>query len=119
VLGDTHTIADTTGPGTCVYPGGIGQVGLGYTRDFLHIGRCIFGNDFFELFETLGPFFHKRVVIKIFIDDDIHHPVDPGHIGPQLLPQPVIGKRGNLDKSRINDDELGASECDRSFYEGG
>ena len=86
--------------------------------DGFHILRGIFFHDGFEGLKPFGALFDKRLVVQVFLDDDVHHAVDPGHVGTQVGPEPVLGKFGHLDPSRIHHDELGPPSGHGPFDKG-
>ncbi len=58
------------------------------TGDFGYVFRRIFFNRLLQGLKSLGPAFNICMIIKIFLYNYMHHPIDPGHIGAQVLSQP-------------------------------
>ena len=61
-----------------------------------------------ELGEAFAAFVDERLVVQALGDDHVHHRVDQRHVRAGLLPQVHVGEFGQLDASRVGDDELRA-----------
>ncbi len=108
MLGDAHGIDDAGLLGLPIGPGSLDQVLCGDSRDLFHPLRRVLGHHLFQLVKLLGPPGDELLIGQALGDDDIHHAVQPGHVGAGPLLQVQVGQHGGLDGARIDDDHLGA-----------
>ena len=106
VLGDPHAIQNACTLRPCVCSGGIDQVRGKNSGDFLDVFGGVFLNRFAERLEAHRAAFHKLSVIHVLGDDHVHQAVDPGDVGPEIGPQPLVGVTRHYDAPRVDDDEL-------------
>ena len=86
VLRNAHGVKDGGRLGACVQPGRGDQVLLGNAAHFFNVLRGVFFDGLLQIIQPHGAGGDIGFVVQPFLDDDVHHAVDPRHIGAQVLP---------------------------------
>ena len=75
---------------------------LGYPCDLFDPGRRILLDPFLKLVKPMGPICDEFFVVKVFVDNDMHHPEGKRRIGPGPYLKPQIGLVGNRCRTGVN-----------------
>ncbi len=94
VLGDAHGIHDGRPFCATVHLGGSDEVSSRDAGDLFHPLRGVFGHGRFQILNPFRPALDELFVFQALAQDDVHHAVEPGHVGARPLAQVQVGELG-------------------------
>jgi len=106
MLGYAKGVAEHGFSGGRIETGGIIEQIFGDAGHFRNPRGSILFDGSLQGFKTFGPLFDELLVVKAFLDDDVHQTVKKGYIGAGAELQPDIGLFGKFNPARVCHDQF-------------